>query len=224
MSVFTFPTTAAATATGYLSVPPGSARSGALIVIHEWWGLNDETRAMADRLASEGFLALAVDLYRGAVTADPAEAMRLSSAMKTEEALDDLRGAIAALASHERSNGKVGVTGFCLGGAVTLSAAFQVEGLSAALPFYGNPRADLVDFAKKTPPIQGHFAKRDTFVDAARTRAIADGVNAAGGSFELFVYEANHAFMRVGDDTAYDAPSAELAWSRAIPFLHAHLD
>lgn len=152
MSLVTFPTPAGTEASGYLALPSGSERRGALMVIHEWWGLNDETRAMTDRFAAEGFLALAVDLYRGAVTADPAEAMRLSSQMKTEEALVDLRGAITLLASHARSNGKVGITGFCLGGAVTLSAAFQVDGLSAALPFYGNPRADLVDFARRTPP------------------------------------------------------------------------
>ncbi|MFO0613846.1 MAG: dienelactone hydrolase family protein [Polyangiaceae bacterium] len=208
---------------GDLAVPAGDGKHGALVVIHEWWGLNDDTRRLAARFADEGFLALAVDIYHGPVTSEPSEAMRLSSEMKTENALEDIRAAVAFLAAHPRSNGRAAVTGFCLGGAVALAAAFQVDGLSAAIPFYGIPRADFVDFAKKTPPIQGHYASKDTFVDAERTRAIAEGVRAAGGSFELFVYEANHAFMRAGDPAAYDEASAKLAWSRAVPFLRSHI-
>lgn len=211
------------TAVGDLTAPPGEGPAGGLLIVHEWWGLNDDIRAIARRFAAEGFLTLAVDVYGGEVTDDAARAAKLSSEMKTERALEVLRGAAATLRAHPRSNGKVGVTGFCLGGALTLAAAFQIDGLAAALPFYGNPRADLVDFARKTPPIQGHYAMRDGFVDPARTKAIVDGVNAAGGAFEYHLYDANHAFMRASDEVSYDEDAAVLAWGRAIPFLRAHL-
>lgn len=222
MAIFTF-STPAGESRGDLQTPAGDAPCGALLVVHEWWGLNDDIRALAGRFAAEGFLALAVDLYRGQVTDDASTAAKLATEMKTEEGLDVLRAAVSALRGHARSNGKVGVTGFCLGGAVSVAAAFQVEGLAAALPFYGNPRPDMVDFTKKTPPIQGHYAQRDGFVDPVKTKAIVDGVNAAGGSFEYFLYDANHAFMRAADEVSYDEAAAKTAWSRAIPFLHAHL-
>lgn len=211
-------------ARGDLHTPAGDGPCGALLIVHEWWGLNDDIRALAARFAAEGFLALAVDIYGGKVTEDASVAMQLVNEMKTEDALDVLRGAVALVREHPRSNGKVGVTGFCLGGAVSVAAAFQVDGLAAALPFYGNPRPDLVDLAKKVPPIQGHYAQRDGFVDPVKTKAIVDGVNAAGGSFEYFLYDANHAFMRAHDEVSYDEDAAKAAWGRAIPFLHAHLD
>jgi carboxymethylenebutenolidase len=222
MQKVSFPTSRG-TATGHLAFPSGEAKAGALIVIHEWWGINAETLGKAEKFAQEGFVALALDIFDGQSTTEPARAAELATQMKSENAIEDIRGAAAFLAQHPRSNGKIGITGFCLGGGVTVAAAFHVEGLAAALAFYGNPRKDLVDFKKKTPPIQGHYAKTDHFADPARAEEIAAGVNAAGGSFEVFVYDAGHAFMRTGDPAAYHAPSAELAWSRALPFLRAHL-
>ncbi len=222
MEKVSFPT-ARGTGHGHLGVPAGTTTSGALIVIHEWWGINPETLAKAETFASEGFVTLALDIFDGESTADPARAAELATNMKTENALDEIRAAASFLAQHPRSNGKVGITGFCLGGGVAVAAAFHVEGIAAALPFYGNPRRDLVDFTKKTPPIQGHYAKVDSFADPSRAEEIAAGVNAAGGSFEVFVYDGGHAFMRGGGAPTYHAASAELAWSRALPFLRAHL-
>lgn len=202
---------------------PSEARAPAVIVIHEWWGVNADIQAIGERLASEGFVALIADLYGGVSTTDSAQAMRLSGELKTADALQELGGAVAFLKDHPRTTGKIGMTGFCLGGAITLAAAFRLEGLSAAVPFYGNPRAEFVDFSKKTPPIQGHYAVRDNFVDLERTRTIASEVETHGGSFELFVYEAGHAFMRKSDDAVYDEASSAQAWKRATDFLRKRL-
>ena len=222
MEKVTFPSSRG-TGTGHLALPSGTAKAGALIVIHEWWGINPETLGKAEKFADEGFVTMALDIFDGESTSDQARAAELATNMKTENALEDIRGAVAFLAQHPRSNGKIGITGFCLGGGVTLAAAFHVDGLAAAMPFYGLPRKDLVDFKLKTPPIQGHYAKTDAFADPARAEEIAAGINAAGGSFEVFVYDGGHAFMRGGNAVSYHAPSAELAWSRALPFLRAHL-
>lgn len=210
-------------ASGELAVPAGSGRAGAVIVIHEWWGLNAHTRDVTERLAAEGFLAIALDIYHGKVTTDATAAMKLANEMNTADALEEIRAALAFLRAHSRSNGKVAVIGFCLGGSVSLAAAFQVDGLAAALPFYGNPRADLVDFSRPTPPIQGHYAAQDAHVNVERTREIAKGVEEAGGLFELHVYDAGHAFMRSTDPAVYDAVSAKTAWERSIRFLRGHL-
>jgi carboxymethylenebutenolidase len=210
-------------ASGEIALPVGEGSRGAVIVIHEWWGLNAHIRDVCERLAAEGFIALAVDIYGGKVTADPAVAMQLANEMKTTEALDDIRGALAFLRSHPKCNGRVAIAGFCLGGAVSLAAAFQVEGLAAALPFYGNARADLVDFERAVPPIQGHYAANDSHVNVARTREIAAGVEQHGGVFELHVYEAGHAFMRSNDPAAYEPVAAKMAWERSLRFLRAHL-
>lgn len=208
---------------GELALPAGTGAAGAVIVVHEWWGLNDDIRRIAERLAAEGFIALAIDVYGGKVTTDATRALQYANEMQTADALETIRSAVAALKAHPRSNGRVAVTGFCLGGAVSLAAAFQVEGLAAALPFYGNPKADFVDFAKPVPPIEGHYAADDPFVDVSRTRAIARGVVEAGGVFDLHVYEAGHAFMREGDSHAYEPVAAKIAWERSLRFLRAHV-
>jgi carboxymethylenebutenolidase len=127
------------------------------------------------------------------------------------------------LAGQARSNTRVAVTGFCLGGAMTLAAACNIEGLGAAVPFYGTPKDEYANGWRAKAPILGHYAKNDGFVSIERARAVAAMVNANGGSFELHEYDAGHAFMREADPTAYHAPSADLAWARTITFLNKHL-
>lgn len=208
----------------FLAEPAAEGRRGSLLVVHEWWGLNGEIEEQARRFAAEGFLTLAVDLYDGEVTTDAARAMELVNKLQTATAMVQLQAAQTWLSTHPRSNGRVGVTGFCLGGAMALAAAGNVKGLSAVVPFYGTPREDFLRPEKMRAPIQGHYAKQDPFVAPERPPAIAERVRAAGGSMELFFYDANHAFMRKGDPQAYHEESARLAWSRATAFLHEKLD
>lgn len=212
-----------ATTRGELAKPTGSGKGG-VVIAHEWWGLNDDIRSLTDRFAAEGFFALAVDLYGGASTTDAAEAMRLSNELKTPLAMKVVSAGVSTLRATAGCNGNVAVTGFCLGGAMAFAAAALVPGIVAAVPFYGIAKDEYVDWTKLRVPVQGHFGARDGFISPDRARRIAETVNASGGSFELHMYEAGHAFMRAHDPQAYDAPSAKLAWERAIAFLHRALD
>lgn len=206
-----------------LALPPGDGKVPGIIVVHEWWGINDDIRRLLGRFAAEGIAALAVDLYAGRSTTDPMEALQLSNDLRTPRAVEIIAGGADALAAHARSNGKVAVTGFCLGGAMTLAAACNVDTLRAAVPFYGTPKDEHANGWAAKCPILGHYAKNDGFVSIERARLIAETVNAAGGSFELHEYDAGHAFMREADPTAYHEPSAQLAWERTIAFLKKHL-
>ena len=180
-------------------------------------------KRMAARFAAEGFIALAVDLYDGRVATDAPEAMQLSSALKTPDAVRIIAAAAEALRALPRSNGKVAVTGFCLGGAMAIAAACGVPGLAAAVPFYGIPRAEYVDWSRCEAPILGHYGAKDPIIAAERPQALADAARAAGRSFELHLYDAGHAFMREADDAVYDAPSAAQAWERTVAFLRERL-
>lgn len=208
---------------GALALPPGDAPAGAVILVHEWYGLNDDMRRLAGRFAAEGFLALAVDLYDGRVATDAPEAMQLSSALKTPDAVRIIAAAAEALRALPRSNGRVAVTGFCLGGAMAIAAACGVPGLAAAVPFYGIPKAEYVDWSRGDAPILGHYGAKDPIIAAERPQALSHAARAAGRSFELHFYDAGHAFMREGDPSAYDAPSASQAWERTVAFLRGRL-
>jgi carboxymethylenebutenolidase len=121
-------------------------------------------------------------------------------------------GAVELLRTTRGCNGKVAVTGFCLGGAMAFAAAAVVLGVVSAVPFYGIARDEYVDWTKPKIPVQAHFGSQDGFISVDRARAVADKVNGAGGSLELHLYEAGHAFMREKDPHAYHTESAKLAW------------
>ena len=201
--------------------PAGTAPAGSVIVVHEWWGLNDGMRHICDRFAVEGFVALAVDLYGGRVATEPAVAMQLSGELKTARALEIVAAASEALRSEPRGNGRVAVTGFCLGGAIALAAACSVDGLLAAVPFYGIPKPEFFDVTKLRAPVLAHYGDRDPVIPAERPKAIADAAHAAGKAFTLHMYEAGHAFMRETDPQAYVPEAATRAWERTIAFLRS---
>lgn len=198
----------------------GEAGPG-LVVCHEWWGLNDEIREQCERFQAEGFVALAPDLYGQPPTTEEAKALELSMGLRTEDAMARVAACVRELAA--RTGRKVGVTGFCLGGAMSFAAAASVPGIAAAVPFYGNARKDYMVADRIQCPIQAHFAEGDPFARAEPAVALARDVRAAGGRMDLFFYEANHAFMRKSDPKAYHEPSATLAWERAIEFLRREL-
>jgi carboxymethylenebutenolidase len=207
---------------GEIAEPGGSGKAPALLVIQEWWGVNDHVRSLVDRFAKEGFLALAPDLYHGKITKDAGEAASLLKGLDWKRAVQDVAGAAAYLTSHPRSTGKLGITGFCMGGAVALAAAANVPGILAAVPFYGIPDAG-TDYSKVTAAIQGHFGNRDDFVKPAYATALKDKLEQLGKKIELHSYDAGHAFMNDARPEAYDANAAKLAWGRAVTFLKAHL-
>jgi carboxymethylenebutenolidase len=206
---------------GELAVPAAAGKSSALILVQEWWGLNDNIRAYADRYAAEGFVTLAVDLYDGAVTTDREEASHRMNSLDWTAALDHIAGAIHFLANHERSTGKVGITGFCMGGALTVAAAAALEGLGAAVPFYGIPGS--FDAHGVKAPVLAHVANRDTWATPELMDAAAGAIRAAGGRAELAFYDADHAFMNMARPEVYDPASAGRAWASTVAFLRAEL-
>ena len=219
----TFKAKSGADASGAISEATGEDRAPGIVVLQEYWGINDQIKSMTDRFAAAGFVVVAPDLYQGRVAKDAAEAGAMMQALDRTTALDVIAGAVAFLKSHPRCTGKVGVIGFCMGGAFAFSAACAIPDLDAVVPFYGVPDPSKVDYAKVNAPIQAHFSKTDAWATPAAAEAVKRQLEARGKTMELHLYDAGHAFMNDARPEAYDAPSAKLAWERAIAFLKKNL-
>ena len=207
---------------GYLA---NAAHSGApgVIVVQEWWGLQDQIKGMCDRFAAAGFDALAPDLYNGVVVPyhDTDAANKEMSSLDFIDATEQtVRGAAQYL---KRNGAKVGLTGFCMGGAVTIIGACRVPELTAAVAFYGIPPAGVAPAADVAIPLQGHFANKDDWCTPALVDDFERALKDAGKAAEIFRYDADHAFLNEQRVSVHDRKQAELAWSRAISFFQLHL-
>jgi carboxymethylenebutenolidase len=207
---------------GYLAVPESGSGPG-VVVIQEWWGLTDHVASIADRLAAEGFVALAPDLFGGKVAHDTDEAGKMMTELPVDQAARDLSGAVDYLITHDAvTSSSVGAIGFCMGGGFVLMLAAQ-QGLkvSAAVPFYGVGPAVPDAFATVTAKIQGHYGEKDDFYPPKDAEEQAEQIRKESGTeVEYFFYPAGHAFHN--DENllgTYDAEQAKLAWSRAVEFL-----
>jgi carboxymethylenebutenolidase len=222
----TFNSKSGAPTSGEIALPSGDAKAPSVVLIQEWWGINGHIRSLLDRLASAGFIALAPDLYHGEVATDPEEAGRLMNALNWDKAIDEIGGAAAYLHAHERCIGRVGVTGFCMGGALAFASATRLPDLlSAVVPFYGIPPEALkADYSKVRAPILAHFAKRDGWAKPEAAEAIKRELEGYGQSMELHIYDADHAFVNDTRPDVYSVEDASLAWQRTVDFLHKHLD
>lgn len=207
---------------GYLKAAEGGPHRGAVIVIHEFWGLTAQVRGVADRLAREGFTAFAQDLYGGKVTTSPDEAMKLMNALDMRRALQDISRAAEAL-RRQTPGARVAVLGFCMGGALALGAAATDGQLAATVPFYGIPPETAADVTKIRCPVLGHFANNDDWCTPERVSALEKSLQGAGIAAELHRYDASHAFCNEKRPEVYSPGNAELAWKRTLQFLHAHL-
>jgi carboxymethylenebutenolidase len=209
---------------GYLAKPASGSGPG-LVLIQEWWGLDDHVADLADRLAAEGFVTLAPDLYGGRVAHDADDAGRFMSELPADRAARDLGGAVDhLLGSPEVTSAKVGVIGFCMGGGFVLAmAAQQGDRISAAVPFYGVGQ-DSPDYSAITAPVQGHYGENDEFYPVEQARAQEAAMREqTQGSVEFFYYPAGHAFLNDKDKLGtYDKENADKAWSRAVEFLRAN--
>jgi len=207
---------------GYLA-KPGRANAPGVVVIQEWWGLQDQIKGVCDRFALAGYEALAPDLYGGTVVPyhDHEAAGREMGSLNFMEATDQIvRGAVQYLA---RNGSKVGLTGFCLGGAVTVIGSTRIPELSAAVCFYGIPPEAAAKPADVRVPFQGHFANTDDWCTPAVVDGFEKALRAAGKHDEIFRYDAEHGFVNEQRLTAHDRASAELAWSRTLDFWKKHL-
>ncbi len=213
-------------AQGYLAMPATGSGPG-VVVIQEWWGLVDHIRDVCERLAGEGFVALAPDLYHGEQTAEPDEATKLMMELDVERAARDMSGAVSFLADHEAVTGpKVGAIGFCMGGGLVLVlAARNGDKVGATVSFYGLFRETTPDLSGITSPVLGHFGAEDDGADPDAARELEATIrDTAGVPVTFHIYDgAGHAFFNDDRPEVHHAEHAEQAWTRTVEFLRANL-
>ncbi len=212
--------TANGATTAYVAKPIEGGEK-AVILIQEWWGLNEHIKDIARRYASEGFTAIAPDLYRGKMAADPDEASKMMNALSIDDGLDTIKNAISA-AAEAYGISHFGITGYCMGGTFALRAACEIEGISAAAPFYGDiPEEDLL--SKLATPTIFISGTKDAWISPEKVAYLED----AAERFELPVqtvkYEADHAFFNNTRPEVYDKEAADDAWARVTAFFNDKL-
>jgi carboxymethylenebutenolidase len=210
-------------APAYLALPEAGDKAPAVVVIQEWWGLNEQIKGVADRLARAGYRALVPDLFRGKITTSQAEAKHMMTGLDFPQAANqDIRGAVQHL--KERSPSKVAVLGFCMGGALTIISAVKAPEVDAGVCFYGIPPKQVADPSTLKVPIQCHFGTRDEFWSREAIDDLEASLKAGHVNHEFFRYEkAQHAFTNEMRPEVYDPAAAKLAWERALAFLAKNL-
>jgi carboxymethylenebutenolidase len=210
-------------AQGYLATPPGAKGPG-VVVIQEWWGLVPHIKSVCDRLANEGFVALAPDLYHGHTTKSPDEAGKMMMALRIDEAEKELRGAVQALLANAAvAPRKIGTIGFCMGGALSLFAASKNPEVAACVVFYGGHPNVKPDLPNLRAPVLGLYAEKDSFVNQDAVRQLDAELTKLGKRHEFHTYPGvDHAFFNETGKN-YDAATANDAWRRAVEFLTTEL-
>ena len=215
-------------ATGYLVQPAAGASAPAVVVIQEWWGLNAQIKQVAERLAQQGYQALVPDLYKGQLALEENEAKHLMDGLNFGDAASqDIRGAVQFLKAAGAP--KVGVTGYCMGGALTLLSSVFVPEVDAAAIWYGYPPLEYVDASKIKVPLMGSWAIHDDVFPIAGVDALEQKLTAAGVAFSFDRYEAKHAFANEEADSKnlaylkHEAQAAAKAWDKTLAFLHKNL-
>lgn len=209
---------------GYVARPGAGANGAGIIVVHEWWGLNEHTKDIARRYAEEGFTALAPDLYEGTVTTDPQEASRLMHDLSPERGVAVLDAAVEWLAGLEGVEGsRIGVTGFCMGGSFALLLACRNRTIKAAAPFYGDIPPD-EEIARLTAPVLFIGAAKDNWITTEKMEGLRESLERHGKAGEVKIYEdADHAFFNDTRPEVYNPEAAADAWRRAVEFFRATL-
>jgi len=214
---------------GYLAVPDGGSGPGVL-VIQEWWGLVPQIKGVCDRLAAEGFTALAPDLYHGEMAAhdEMDKAGELMTGLPPDRAAKDMSGAISALLDMDAcSSTSVGVTGFCMGGMLSLRiAALEGDRVAAAAPFYGAPLGDdSIDWSNLSAKVEGHFASSDDFFPPDACEALAQQLRDLGKDVVFHVYDGTgHGFTNEENPLgAYDEAATATSYGRMLDLLRSSL-
>ena len=219
------------TARGYLAVPASGSGPG-VIVVQEWWGLNPQIKRVADRLAGEGFVALAPDLYRGELAGhdEMDKAGQLMSSLPMDRAARDMSGAVDYLSGHSATTGNdVGAIGFCMGGGLVLAlGCLRPDTVKAVVPFYGVvgfDDANAPDWSKLEASVEGHYAEKDDFFPVAKAQALEEGLRGLGKDATVHVYPGTgHAFANEDNPLGtHDDGAAKTAWDRALSFLRSTL-
>jgi carboxymethylenebutenolidase len=208
----------------YVAWPAGDRAAPAIIVVHEWWGLNGQIRDVARRLANQGYLVIVPDLYHGKVTSDPMKAHELMRGLEEKEALGTLEASAGWLRAQPRAvKSRVGVIGFCMGGGLAQGLALQDAGVAAVVMFYGGPETDPAKLANLKGALQAHFGEQDEGIPVKRVEEFRAALQKAGRGADIYVYPgAGHAFMHEGLPS-YRPDAARQAWARTLAFFQKHL-
>lgn len=213
-------------ASGFLATPEGTGPFPAVVVIQEWWGLNENIKQIARRFAGEGFVALAPDLFHGTVVSEPNLAQKEAMALDRPRAIHEIIGAVRYLKGLDNVSPKaVGVAGFCMGGGLALAAAAESNEVGAVVSFYGGGAPGAEAFGHNKAPILAILGEKDEWVTNNIKEMLA-GCDSAGYSFkrEVVVYPgAQHAFFNDSRPEVYDPVAATDSWKRALAFFHAEL-
>jgi len=209
------------TCPGYLATPKTGAGAHGFVCIQEYWGLNDQIKKTADRLAEAGYRALVPDLYRGKLAKASDEASHMMANLNFPDAAEqDIRGAVQYL---KQSSKKVAVGGFCMGGALTILAAVRVPEMDVGACFYGLPDLPAAELKKIKIPLICHFANKDGWITPAKVNDFEAALKQSKSQFEIYRYDAQHAFMNEARPEVYDPASAKLAWDGTLKFLKSAL-
>jgi carboxymethylenebutenolidase len=208
--------------TCYLARPVGDKAAPGLLVIHEWWGLNDWVKKQTDRYAAQGYVALAVDLYRGEVAKDAEHAHELMRGLTDERAVADLKAAFAYLAAHKQASGKpIGAIGWCMGGGFSLKLAIAEPKLACSVVCYGRPVTDVAELKKIKGPLLGIWGQMDRGIEVVPFKK---ALEEAGVKATHHIYPgAGHAFLNETNSRGYDKEQAEKAWKTIDEFLSHQL-
>lgn len=213
------------TVSGFLVFPEGKGPFPAIIVIHEWWGLNDWVKENAKKFADKGYLALAIDLYRGQVAADSETAHELMRGLPEDRATRDLQAAFSYLVSrNDVQHDKIGSIGWCMGGGYSLQAALNVPELAACVINYGRLVTDAEMIDKINCPILGIFGGKDRGIKVKDVEAFKAACAKAGKSIAVKIYQnSGHAFINEENTRGYNAADAKNAWEKTFTFFEQNL-
>ena len=213
------------TVSGYLVTTETRGKHPALLVIHEWWGLNDWVKEQAQKFAAEGYVVLAVDLYRGKVASTPDEAHELSRGLPQDRGVRDLKAAVDYLAARpDVQPDRIGSVGWCMGGGYSIQLAVAEPRLAACIVNYGPLPTAAATLAKIKAPVLGNFGADDRGIPPDAVRAFAAAMQAAGKSADVKIYDAvGHAFENSNNKAGYRPEAAADAWQRMVAFFKKHL-
>jgi carboxymethylenebutenolidase len=205
---------------GFLAVPEKPGRYPAVIVIHEWWGLNDWVKEQTQKIADQGYVALAVDLYRGKTATDPNEAHELMRGLPQDRAVRDMQAAYDYLNARKDVNGRIASVGWCMGGGYSLQLAIHQPHLAACVVNYGALPTDPNDLQQIAAPILGNFGAQDHGITPADVKAFQKSMTGIGRYVDIKIYDdAGHAFENPNNQTGYRPEDAADAWARTVAFL-----
>jgi carboxymethylenebutenolidase len=213
------------TVQGVLYTPPGKGPFPAIIVIHEWWGLNDWVKEQASKLSDQGYVALAIDLYRGKVATTPDEAHEIMRGVPEDRAKRDLHAAFEFLATQSNvKKDRIGAIGWCMGGGYSLDVALQEPTLAADVINYGHLATDPEALKKINAPILGSFGAQDRGIPPEDVHKFEQTLKQMGKKIDVKIYDdAGHAFENPNNKSGYREADAADAWQRTVNFLASAL-